>query len=111
MAVAVTEELLRGIVDKIVEHFHPEKIILFGSHAWGTPAVDSDLDLLVITEALGEERPARRALLVERVCRPRFVAMDIIVRTPQEIQMRLKRGDFFLRGVLERGRVLYERKG
>jgi predicted nucleotidyltransferase len=104
----ITDELLQEITRKIVAAFDPEKVILFGSHAYGSPAPDSDLDLLVVMES--DERPAARSARVSAACRPRFVAMDILVRTPQELEQRLQMGDFFLQEIVEKGRVLYERR-
>ena len=106
--VPVTEALLQAITQRIVENFDPEKVILFGSRSAGTPRADSDVDLLVIMNASGS--PIERAVQVKRVCRPRFVSMDVLVKTPKEIATRLRQGSFFLREVLEQGRVLYERQ-
>ena len=44
----INEELIKEIKNRIVSEVHPEKIILFGSYAYGTPTKDSDVDLLVI---------------------------------------------------------------
>ncbi len=103
----VTPHLLQEITDRIVEQLSPQKVVLFGSHAWGSPGSGSDVDLLVIMES--DERPARRAARVSRVCRPRLLPMDIIVKTPDEVQERLDVGDPFLRRILREGKVLYER--
>ena len=105
----VSESALQEITRKIVEAFHPEKIVLFGSYASGDADADSDVDLLVIMET--EARPAERSARIMRVCRPRYVAMDIIVRTPAEIADRLAAFDPFLEEVLDRGRVLYRAVG
>jgi predicted nucleotidyltransferase len=105
--VSITEALLQEITDCIVDTFNPEKVVLFGSHTAGTSHPDSDIDLLVVMEA--EDSPIQRAVAVKRVCRPRFVAMDVLVKTPEEIATQLRRGNFFLRQILEEGRVLYER--
>jgi predicted nucleotidyltransferase len=107
--VPVTETLLQEITDRVVENFAPEKIILFGSHASGAARPDSDIDLLVIMEAEGP--PIQRAVEVKRICRPRFVAMDLLVKTPEEVTTQLQQGNFFLRQILTEGRVLYERPG
>lgn len=105
--VAVTESLLREITQHIVESFNPEKVILFGSQASGTSRADSDIDLLVIMDS---HLPAfQRAVEVKRACRPRFVSMDVLVKTPEELATRLQQGNLFLRQILEQGRVLYER--
>jgi len=102
------EERLEDVRKRIVEEFDPHRIILFGSYAYGQPTPDSDVDLLIVMES--DERPAARAMQVSRLLRPRLFPMDILVRTPEEIQHRLKIGDYFIRKVLERGRVLYERR-
>lgn len=107
--VPVTETLLQEITERVVENFDPEKVILFGSHAAGIARPDSDIDLLVIMEAEGS--PIQRAVAVKRVCRPRFVAMDLLVKTSQEVTSQLQQGNFFLRQILTEGRVLYERPG
>jgi predicted nucleotidyltransferase len=107
--VPITETLLQEITDRVVEVFTPEKVILFGSHATGTARADSDVDLLVIMEIEGS--PIQRAIAVKQVCRPRFVAMDVLVKTPEEVAAQLERGSFFLRQILAEGRVLYERHG
>jgi predicted nucleotidyltransferase len=106
--VPVTDALLKEITRKIVEHFDPEKVILFGSRSTGASRTDSDVDLLVIMDT--SESPVQRAVEVKRACRPRFVSMDLLVKTPEEVEARLERGSFFLRQILEQGKVLYERQ-
>ncbi len=106
--IPVTETLLREITLRIVENFDPEKVILFGSRSAGTWHAESDIDLLVIMNAKGS--PIQRAVEVKRACRPRFVSMDVLVKTPEEIEARLRQGSVFLRQILEQGRVLYERE-
>ncbi|MBW2039830.1 MAG: nucleotidyltransferase domain-containing protein [Deltaproteobacteria bacterium] len=61
----VTEAFLKEITDKIVQTLKPEKIFLFGPHAYGRPGKDSDLDLLIIMES--SERPAKRRIRVSRL--------------------------------------------
>jgi uncharacterized protein len=103
----ITETVLQEITRRIVTTFNPEKVVLFGSRAEGTPRMDSDVDLLVIMET--QSPPIQRAVAVKRACRPRFVAMDVLVKTPAEIAWQLRQGNFLLRQILEQGRVLYER--
>ena len=103
----VTDEVIEGIARCIVEQFHPEKVILFGSRAWGVPQEDSDVDILVIMQGQGPS--LARGLRVRQACRPRRVAMDLLVKTPAEIEHRLEIGDPFIRRVLEEGRLLYAR--
>ena len=104
---SVTTELLAEVTRRIVEGFQPLKIILFGSHAWGTPRADSDVDLMVIMNS--DLRPAQRSAQISMACRPRGLPMDIIVRTPAELEQRLKIADPFVRRIVEQGRILYER--
>ena len=92
--VLVTETLLQEIAKRVIETFDPQKIILFGSRAKGTPRPDSDIDLLVIMQAEGS--PIQRAVAVKQVCRPRFVAMDVLVKTPEEVITQLRQGNLFL---------------
>ena len=101
----VTEELLADITRRIVEAFHPEKVVLFGSYAYGEPNLYSDLDLLVVMES--DERPVVRSRKVRKVAKIDFLPMDVLVRTPAEITRRLAMGDFFIREILDRGRTLY----
>jgi predicted nucleotidyltransferase len=105
--VPVTEEVLMAIVLRIVDTLHPEKVILFGSYAYGNPSTDSDVDLLVIMET--NARPADRYLVVSRQIRPRPFPLDILVKTSDEIAQALKKDDSFIREILTRGRVLYAR--
>ncbi len=101
-------ETLPAAVERIIRELQPEKIILFGSYAYGTPTPDSDVDLLVIMET---DAPSKeRAWAVSRLLIPRPFPVDILVRTPQEIERALAQGDFFIREIMERGKVLYERR-
>jgi predicted nucleotidyltransferase len=106
--VPVTEALIREITNRVVEHFDPEKIVLFGSRSTGAARDDSDVDLLVIMDT--DESSIQRAIEVKRACRPRFVSMDVLVKTPEEVETTLERGSFFLNQILDQGRVLYERQ-
>ena len=103
----VTAKALDEIVRRIVTSLRPEKIVLFGSYGYGKPTDDSDVDLLVIMETSG--RPADRYLAVSRLLRPRPFPLDILVKTPAEIAQALEKGDFFIREIVTRGQVLYER--
>lgn len=97
---------IRKFSQAVARAFHPEKIILFGSHAYGTPTADSDVDLLVIMSRT-RERGQRMSVRIRHAV-PREFPLDLLVRTPAEVARRLRWGDFFLREVMERGEVLYE---
>ena len=101
--------MLDDMVRRIVQRFHPWKIVLFGSQAHGQPTVDSDVDLLVVMDS--DEPPLARIPRVAEAAHVPYLPMDVIVRTPAEIEERLRMGDFFLAGILDRGKVLYERTG
>ena len=82
-------------------------MILFGSYAYGAPTPDSDVDLLVILDT--DASATERYLAVSRSLYPRPFPVDIIVKTPGEIERALRVGDFFIKEILSQGRVLYER--
>ena len=98
---------LRRVIRQIVEGVHPLRVVLFGSHAYGTPRRDSDVDLLVVMQS--KKRPVERAVEVSKVLQFYPFPMDILVRTPQEIRCRLRMGDPFYREIIKRGKILYER--
>ncbi|MBM4049693.1 MAG: nucleotidyltransferase domain-containing protein [Planctomycetes bacterium] len=79
------EGLLQAIVERLVAEFHPEQIILFGSHAWGTPTEDSDIDLLVVVPE-SNEKPTQRATRGYRCLRDMVVPKDIVVKTRAEAE-------------------------
>jgi uncharacterized protein len=95
--------VIRRFARQVAERFHPEKIILFGSYAYGTPHADSDVDILVIMPARNELDQAVKISLAVEAPFP----VDIIVRTPRKLAWRLKEGDWFLREIMARGKVLY----
>ena len=96
---------IRDFSRRIAEEFKPERIILFGSYAWGEPTEDSDVDLLVVLPHRGFS--ARKSAEIRLRLRPRF-ALDLLVRTPADIRRRASCGDTFITQVLARGKVLYE---
>jgi uncharacterized protein len=98
---------LRPAIKKIVQELNPEKIVLFGSYAYGTPTPHSDVDLLVIMKTTAS--PKDRSWAVSQLLLPRPFPVDILVKTPNEVKERLETGDFFLKEILTRGKVLYER--
>jgi predicted nucleotidyltransferase len=97
--------VIRRYARAVAAHFHPDKIILFGSYAYGTPHVDSDVDILVIMPARNQIDQACR---IDRICEADF-PLDLIVRTPGNMRWRLEEGDSFLREIVSRGKVLYEK--
>jgi predicted nucleotidyltransferase len=92
---------------RVAEEFDPEKIILFGSHAYGTPTKDSDVDILVIMPFEG--RWLHKSVEILSRLDPEF-AIDLITRRPDEVQQRYKNRDPLIREALDHGKVLYERR-
>jgi predicted nucleotidyltransferase len=98
---------LRPAIQKIVDELNPEKIILFGSYAYGKPTPHSDVDLLIVLKTTAPLK--ERSWKVSRLLLPRPFPVDILVKTPKEIEKALENGDFFVQEIIRRGKVLYER--
>jgi predicted nucleotidyltransferase len=101
----VPMSVIRRYVRQIADRFQPEKIILFGSYAYGTPHAGSDVDILVITPTRNESDSAWK---IDRELARNF-SLHLIVRTPKNMEWRLREGDWFLREIVARGKVLYEK--
>ena len=93
---------------QIVCGFHPDRVVLFGSHANGTATADSDVDLLVILPFDG--RGFHMSLEILNHIDVRF-PIDLIARQPEDVDRRYADGDPLIRDALDHGRVLYERDG
>lgn len=103
----VDQQTLHNLTEQIVRDFAPDKVILFGSLAYGSPREDSDVDLLVILPFTGS--PFRKSLDILNRLKPHF-PIDLIVRRPDETARRYAQGDPLIREALDRGQVLYERR-
>jgi uncharacterized protein len=93
-------------VQHIAQEFQPEKIILFGSYAKGTPTTDSDVDLLVILSFQGKS--LQKSLEILNRTNPAF-PVDLLARTPDDTARRYAEGDPLIREAMDHGKVLYER--
>ena len=100
-------ERVQEVIRKIVESYDPEQIIVFGSYARGDWTDGSDLDLLVVKET--EERPFERIGSVSGACWPRKLAMDIVVKTPEEIERELGERELFTREIMREAVVVHDR--
>ena len=93
--------------ETVAREFRPERIVLFGSCARGTPTADSDVDVLVVMRLPRGRRDVRQAAAIrDRIPAP--FPMDLIVRSPDQIARRLAQGDGFVAEVLRHGRLMYE---
>lgn len=101
----VTKRQIHGFARRIAAYCQPQRIILFGSYAYGQPTNDSDVDMLVVLPFRGE--CYLKAAEIKLGLNPEF-PLDLLARTPAQLQKRLRLGDFFLREVTPKGIVLYE---
>ena len=101
------QQKIEQIVQRIIDQYRPEKVILFGSYAYGTPDTGSDLDLLIVKET--DERPIDRRVIVRQIAYTprRDLPFSPLVVTPQELKQRLELGDPFYHEIVNRGKVLY----
>ena len=98
---------IRALAKQIVKKFDPEEIILFGSHAYGKPHAWSDVDLLVVMETPKGE--FKTIMEISDSLPPLHFSVDIIARSRAVINRRKNSGDFFLREITKKGKVLYAR--
>jgi len=96
---------IESFCDSLAKTYGPRRVVLFGSYATGSPREDSDVDLLITMDYIGNRLSVAANMI--RSLNPRF-AVDLIIRTEAEVQARLKQKDAFITMAIERGRVLYE---
>jgi predicted nucleotidyltransferase len=101
----ITDELIQQIKNRIVSEVHPEKIILFGSYAYGNPAKDSDLDLLVILPT--KEPMHTRVTRIRKLLQDIRIPKEIIVYTPQEVEKWKNASAAFITSVMKNGKIIY----
>ena len=102
----ITSAYLQEIVTRLVEKLHPEKVILFGSYAYGAPNQNSDIDLLVIVADSDQPR-YRRSRLAYAALRGILIPTDVIVMTREEIQKKAGVQSSLVKQALDKGKVLY----
>lgn len=101
--------ILSEIIEKLKREYKPLRITLFGSYAYGNPTEDSDIDLLILKDT--KNRSVDRFVLVKRIiynpnCK---IPVSPLVYTPEELKERLRIGDDFLKEIIQKGVVLYEK--
>lgn len=98
---------IEEIVRRLVRDYQPEKIILYGSYAYGNPDEDSDIDLLIIKDT--PDRLLQRMVRVRRLAdgAHRHIAFEPLILTPRELEQRLRIGDQFIGEIIEKGELLY----
>ena len=104
----LTDDILREIVNRIIAAVDPDKVILFGSYAYGEPQRQSDLDILVIKKT---DLPRhKRCIPVYDALRGLIIPKDIVVYTPEEVEDWENVPQSFLTSIIRKGRLLYERQ-
>src|SRR5512139_3581548 len=100
-------EVLEQITRRVVEGFHPQRLILFGSRARGDERRESDIDLLIV--APSDQPRWQRVAPVYRALAGLGVPKDIVWWTPEEIAEWRNVKTHFINTVLREGIVLYEK--
>lgn len=106
MTIHESSPIITALSKKIITKYHPKKIILFGSHVWGTPQADSDVDLLVIKETTQPRLQRQRELY--GLLRDRTVPLDLLVYTPAELEKKISgEKNLFLHDIITNGKIIY----
>lgn len=105
----MAEQDIQNITNIIIKDFKPQKVVLFGSHAWGSPQKDSDIDLLIIKDDK-TKNIREMAIDVERILLPRTFPIDIIVYKPAQIEESLKDKNMFITKIITKGKTLYDQR-
>jgi uncharacterized protein len=103
----IPESAIKAVIEHIAARFQPDKIILFGSYAYGEPKPGSDVDLLVIMPTPNGDWPPTQAILNSLA--PFRFGIDVLVRAWADVEQRVKLGDWFMEDVVTKGLVVYER--
>lgn len=106
MTATEQEALLREITLRIVREFHPDRIVLFGSHARGDANPDSDIDLLIVMSVAGSIR--EQATAIDLALADRTYPLDVVVVTPSQFARLQQQEDSLVFEALRVGKVLYD---
>ena len=99
------EETIKEIVSRIAETLHPERVILFGSQAWGESNPDSDIDLVVVCK--DEERPRDVQVAIHRLFRRPSFSLDVFVYRSGDFEIQRRIANTIAREAFEKGRICY----
>jgi len=109
MTVRETRQKIRKVAEKIAKEHKPERIILFGSYAWGKPNKDSDIDLFIVKKT---KNTRTAAIKINGSIYPRLFAVDVLVYTPAELKKSINENrNLFIEDIARNGKVLYEKSG
>jgi uncharacterized protein len=102
----VPPSLLDEAVKRLKKEFQPVEIYLFGSHAWGTPHDDSDVDIMVIVSE-SSERPIKRMQRAHHCLGDLDMSKDVFVQTRTEFDRYRHLRASIQHQILRHGRKLY----
>lgn len=101
----ITPHQIEEVIERIIIHANPDKIILFGSYADGNPTEESDLDLLVIKDT---DMPVyKRSTEIKKYLRGMKIPLDLLVYTPAEVERYKDLGETFISQILKKGKLVY----
>jgi predicted nucleotidyltransferase len=106
---SISPVLRKEVISRLVDEFHPEMIYLFGSHAWGKPNAESDLDLLVIISR-SRQNPVQRAVRAQRSLRGVKAPVDVLVKTRKEFEKYVSVRASLEAQIVREGKLVYGRK-
>jgi predicted nucleotidyltransferase len=107
MTIMIQPEDIRDYVNRLVERFHPQAVLLFGSQASGTVTDDSDVDLLVVMDH-DKKRDIEQEITIDCALQRSF-PLDILVKRPADFRQRLAQRDMALEAMVQSGKLMYER--
>jgi uncharacterized protein len=96
---------IQKVAGNIARQFRPDRIMLFGSYAYGRPTSDSDVDLLILMPE--KKNPRDQGILIRQKIEFSF-PVDLLIRSPADFKRRIAQGDYFLKEIQEKGKILYE---
>jgi len=107
MSELIEKSIIDETVDRLVETYQPERIYLFGSYGWGEPDKNSDLDIVIIVDHIGEKY-CKRSIKGYKALQGLKIPKDIIVYTEEEFEERAEQRGSLCYRIKEEGQVLYE---
>jgi predicted nucleotidyltransferase len=103
----IDADKINEVVTRIATKFNPDKIILFGSYANGTPNEDSDLDLLIVQDS---DLPMhKRGFDIRLSLIGAMIPIDILIYTKTEFEQEKNKRFSFLNSAIKNSKLLYER--
>ncbi len=104
---SMTNQFITDIANKIGQKFAPNAIYLFGSHAWGTPNNDSDLDLLIVKDTENTREMARE---IDSYLFPRDYLIDVLIENPDDFEKKRITGNYLISKIANKGKTLWKKK-